>query len=233
MLVESLMRVAPATRLVTIDTGVLFAETLDTWRAFEQRFGAHIEVEDARGSLDRSGELLRRRQGRGARARARRRRRLGHRDPPRAVTDARGRRRRPSSTSAAGSASTTRSRAGASRTSGTSSASASCPTTSSTTAATPRSAARPAPGPAAAARAAGPAWTRPSAACTSRPDQRGSIRLNSSWSSMISLHGASTAQPITPPPSKPSRAKVLPPPWAAATRSVLSAALKRARERGR
>jgi len=31
----------------TIDTGVLFAETLATWRRFEDRFGVHIEVLDA------------------------------------------------------------------------------------------------------------------------------------------------------------------------------------------
>jgi phosphoadenosine phosphosulfate reductase len=36
-------------RVVTIDTGVLFPETLQTWRAFEERFGVHVEVEDATG----------------------------------------------------------------------------------------------------------------------------------------------------------------------------------------
>jgi phosphoadenosine phosphosulfate reductase len=36
-----------AVRVVTIDTGVLFPETLATWRAFEQRFGVTIEVQDA------------------------------------------------------------------------------------------------------------------------------------------------------------------------------------------
>jgi phosphoadenosine phosphosulfate reductase len=36
-----------AVRIVTIDTGVLFPETLQTWRAFEQRFGVKIEVQDA------------------------------------------------------------------------------------------------------------------------------------------------------------------------------------------
>jgi phosphoadenosine phosphosulfate reductase len=34
---------------VTIDTGVLFPETLATWRAFEERFGVRVEVEDATG----------------------------------------------------------------------------------------------------------------------------------------------------------------------------------------
>jgi phosphoadenosine phosphosulfate reductase len=36
-----------AVRVVTIDTGVLFEQTLQTWRAFEQRFGVQIEVQDA------------------------------------------------------------------------------------------------------------------------------------------------------------------------------------------
>ncbi|MFZ1926109.1 MAG: phosphoadenylyl-sulfate reductase, partial [Solirubrobacteraceae bacterium] len=34
-------------RIVTIDTGVLFPETLQTWKAFEERFGINVEVHDA------------------------------------------------------------------------------------------------------------------------------------------------------------------------------------------
>ena len=49
VLVEAASRVAPKTRFVTIDTGVLFPETLATWREFEQRYGVRIEIEDARG----------------------------------------------------------------------------------------------------------------------------------------------------------------------------------------
>jgi len=46
---EEMTPTAPgnAVRIVTIDTGVLFPETLQTWRAFEQRFGVKIEVQDA------------------------------------------------------------------------------------------------------------------------------------------------------------------------------------------
>ncbi len=46
---EEMTPTAPgkAVRIVTIDTGVLFAETLQTWRAFEERFGVKIEVQDA------------------------------------------------------------------------------------------------------------------------------------------------------------------------------------------
>jgi phosphoadenosine phosphosulfate reductase len=36
-------------RIATIDTGVLFGETLETWREFERRFGVEIEVHDASG----------------------------------------------------------------------------------------------------------------------------------------------------------------------------------------
>jgi phosphoadenosine phosphosulfate reductase len=49
VLVDELVRLAPDARIVTIDTGVLFPETLATWRAFEERFGAKISIEDASG----------------------------------------------------------------------------------------------------------------------------------------------------------------------------------------
>jgi len=51
VLVDELLRLDQGTgravRVVTIDTGVLFEETMQTWRAFEQRFGVEIEVFDA------------------------------------------------------------------------------------------------------------------------------------------------------------------------------------------
>jgi phosphoadenosine phosphosulfate reductase len=51
VLVDELLRLdqgtGKAVRIVTIDTGVLFPETLQTWRAFEERFGVKIEVQDA------------------------------------------------------------------------------------------------------------------------------------------------------------------------------------------
>ena len=49
VLVDALMRIAPDVRVVTIDTGVLFPETLATWKAFEERFGVRVDVEEARG----------------------------------------------------------------------------------------------------------------------------------------------------------------------------------------
>src|SRR6202011_4195874 len=51
VLIDELLRVSDgrtdAVRIVTIDTGVLFEETLRTWRAFEERFEVKIEVFDA------------------------------------------------------------------------------------------------------------------------------------------------------------------------------------------
>src|SRR5436190_17420060 len=53
VILDELLRVSEETgaplRVVTIDTGVLFEETMSTWRAFEERFGVRIEVEDATG----------------------------------------------------------------------------------------------------------------------------------------------------------------------------------------
>jgi phosphoadenosine phosphosulfate reductase len=49
VILDELVRVAPRTRVVTIDTGVLFPETLATWRRFEERFGVKVEVEEAFG----------------------------------------------------------------------------------------------------------------------------------------------------------------------------------------
>ena len=52
VLIDELLRLdqegtEAAVRIVTIDTGVLFPETLQTWRQFEERFGVRIEVRDA------------------------------------------------------------------------------------------------------------------------------------------------------------------------------------------
>jgi phosphoadenosine phosphosulfate reductase len=51
VLLDELLRLDQGTgktvRIVTIDTGVLFEETMQTWRAFEERFGVKIEVADA------------------------------------------------------------------------------------------------------------------------------------------------------------------------------------------
>jgi phosphoadenosine phosphosulfate reductase len=48
VLVHMLLEAEPSARVFTIDTGVLFPETLSTWRAFEERFGLQVEVVDAR-----------------------------------------------------------------------------------------------------------------------------------------------------------------------------------------
>jgi phosphoadenosine phosphosulfate reductase len=52
VILEALLDVAPHARVVTIDTGVLFPETLATWKAFEDRFGVKIEIEDASSPTD-------------------------------------------------------------------------------------------------------------------------------------------------------------------------------------
>jgi phosphoadenosine phosphosulfate reductase len=52
VLIDELLRIAEApdaVRIVTIDTGVLFPETRETWRRFEEHFGVTIEVRDAAG----------------------------------------------------------------------------------------------------------------------------------------------------------------------------------------
>ncbi len=48
VLVHMLTGIEPRARVFTIDTGVLFPETLATWKQFEDRFGVAVEVLDAR-----------------------------------------------------------------------------------------------------------------------------------------------------------------------------------------
>jgi len=50
VILDELLQIAPHVRVVTIDTGVLFPQTLDTRRGFEQHFGVRIEVEEAFGT---------------------------------------------------------------------------------------------------------------------------------------------------------------------------------------
>jgi phosphoadenosine phosphosulfate reductase len=47
VLVHMLTSIEPEARVFTIDTGVLFPETLQTWKQFEERFGVKVEVVDA------------------------------------------------------------------------------------------------------------------------------------------------------------------------------------------
>lgn len=57
VLVDAVARVAPATRIVTIDTGVLFPETRTAWAAFEERFGVQIDAEDASRETPWTGQI--------------------------------------------------------------------------------------------------------------------------------------------------------------------------------
>jgi phosphoadenosine phosphosulfate reductase len=47
VLVHMLTSVCPDARIFMIDTGVLFPQTLATWKQFEDRFGVNVEVLDA------------------------------------------------------------------------------------------------------------------------------------------------------------------------------------------
>jgi phosphoadenosine phosphosulfate reductase len=44
VIIDMLARVAPDVRIFTLDTGVLFPETYETWRRIEQRYGIEVEV---------------------------------------------------------------------------------------------------------------------------------------------------------------------------------------------
>jgi phosphoadenosine phosphosulfate reductase len=47
VILDELLGIAPHVRVVTIDTGVLFPETLQTWKQFEDHYGVQVEVQDA------------------------------------------------------------------------------------------------------------------------------------------------------------------------------------------
>ena len=47
VLIDMLMRIEPSARVFTIDTGVLFPETYETWRKIEDRYGLRVVVGDA------------------------------------------------------------------------------------------------------------------------------------------------------------------------------------------
>jgi phosphoadenosine phosphosulfate reductase len=48
VLVHMITQIEPRARVFMIDTGVLFPETLQTWKRFEDRFTLNVEVIDAR-----------------------------------------------------------------------------------------------------------------------------------------------------------------------------------------
>ena len=50
VLLDMLLRIEPQARVFTIDTGVLFEETRETWRRIEERYGVRVEVIDALSS---------------------------------------------------------------------------------------------------------------------------------------------------------------------------------------
>ena len=44
VILDLLLAIEPAARVFTLDTGVLFPETYDTWRRIEERYGIEIDV---------------------------------------------------------------------------------------------------------------------------------------------------------------------------------------------
>jgi phosphoadenosine phosphosulfate reductase len=56
VLLDLLLPLAPDVRVFTIDTGVLFPETLDTWRAFEERWGVRVDVVEAKADPPWTGD---------------------------------------------------------------------------------------------------------------------------------------------------------------------------------
>jgi phosphoadenosine phosphosulfate reductase len=54
VLIDMLLKLEPGARVFTIDTGALFPETYQAWRAIEDRYGVRVEVFDAQ-DLDGAG----------------------------------------------------------------------------------------------------------------------------------------------------------------------------------
>lgn len=44
VIIDMLLRIEPGARIFTLDTGLLFGETRDTWRRVEERYGVRVEV---------------------------------------------------------------------------------------------------------------------------------------------------------------------------------------------
>jgi phosphoadenosine phosphosulfate reductase len=55
VIMDMLLRIEPAARFFTLDTGVLFPETYETWRRLEQRYGIRVDVYEGM-SLARQAE---------------------------------------------------------------------------------------------------------------------------------------------------------------------------------
>ena len=56
VIMDMLLRIEPAARFFTLDTGVLFPETYSTWRSLEERYGVSVDVFQGM-SLARQAEL--------------------------------------------------------------------------------------------------------------------------------------------------------------------------------
>ena len=53
VIMDMLLKIEPEARFFTLDTGVLFPETYETWRKVEQRYGVHVDVYQGMRSEER------------------------------------------------------------------------------------------------------------------------------------------------------------------------------------
>jgi phosphoadenosine phosphosulfate reductase len=56
VIMDMLLKIEPGARFFTLDTGVLFPETYDTWKRLEDRYGVNVEVHQGM-TLARQAEL--------------------------------------------------------------------------------------------------------------------------------------------------------------------------------
>ena len=57
VLIDMLLSIEPTARVFTIDTGVLFPETYETWRKIEDRYGLRVEA-PSRANLSQEAEPI-------------------------------------------------------------------------------------------------------------------------------------------------------------------------------
>jgi phosphoadenosine phosphosulfate reductase len=58
VLIDMLLKLEPAARVFTIDTGVLFPETYEVWRELELRYGVRVEIFDAEREGDETWSVV-------------------------------------------------------------------------------------------------------------------------------------------------------------------------------
>src|ERR671914_3157291 len=56
VIMDMLLKIEPEARFFTLDTGLFFPETYETWRALEERYGIEVEVYQG-PTLDRQASV--------------------------------------------------------------------------------------------------------------------------------------------------------------------------------